>query len=158
MAKLALRVNGGNREIESDDPDTPLLYVLRNDLGLTGTHFGCGLAQCGACTVLVGARAARSCVTPARSVTGQEVVTIEGLGSPDRPDPLQAAFIAEQAAQCGYCTAGMIMTARSLLTRTPRPSEQQVRQALAANLCRCGSHARVIRAVLRAASASSGGR
>jgi nicotinate dehydrogenase subunit A len=158
MAKLALRVNGGNREIESDDPDTPLLYVLRNDLGLTGTHFGCGLAQCGACTVLVGGRAARSCVTPARSVTGQDVVTIEGLGSPDRPDPLQAAFIAEQAAQCGYCTAGMVMTARALLTRTPRPSEEQVRQALAGNLCRCGSHARVIRAVLRAASASSGGR
>jgi nicotinate dehydrogenase subunit A len=158
MAKLALRVNGRNREIESADPDVPLLYVLRNDLGLTGTHFGCGLAQCGACTVLVGGRAVRSCVTPARSVAGQDVVTIEGLGSPDRPDPLQAAFIAEQAAQCGYCTAGMVMTARALLARTRRPSEQQVRQALAGNLCRCGSHARVIRAVLRAASASSGGR
>jgi nicotinate dehydrogenase subunit A len=158
MAKLALRVNGGNREIESADPDVPLLYVLRNDLGLTGTHFGCGLAQCGACTVLVGGRAVRSCVTPARSVAGQDVVTIEGLGSPDRPDPLQAAFIAEQAAQCGYCTAGMVMTARALLARTRRPSEQQVRQALAGNLCRCGSHARVIRAVLRAASALSGGR
>jgi len=158
MAKLALRVNGGNREIESDDPDVPLLYVLRNDLGLTGTHFGCGLAQCGACTVLVGGRAVRSCVTSARSVAGQDVVTIEGLGSPDRPDPLQAAFIAEQAAQCGYCTAGMVMTARALLARTPRPSEQQVRQALAGNLCRCGSHARVIRAVLRAASATTGGR
>jgi nicotinate dehydrogenase subunit A len=158
MAKLALRVNGGNREIESADPDVPLLYVLRNDLGLTGTHFGCGLAQCGACTVLVGGRAVRSCVTPARSVAGQDVVTIEGLGAPDRPDPLQAAFIAEQAAQCGYCTAGMVMTARALLARTPRPNEQQVRQALAGNLCRCGSHARVIRAVLRAASAASGGR
>ena len=158
MAKLALRVNGGNREIESDDPDTPLLYVLRNDLGLTGTHFGCGLAQCGACTVLVGGRAVRSCVTPARSAAGQDVVTIEGLGSPDRPDPLQAAFIAEQAAQCGYCTGGMVMTARALLARTPRPSEQQVRQALAGNLCRCGSHARVIRAVLRAASATTGRR
>ena len=158
MAKLALRVNGGNREIESADPDVPLLYVLRNDLGLTGTHFGCGLAQCGACTVLVGGRAVRSCVTPARSVAGQDVVTIEGLGSPDRPDPLQAAFIAEQAAQCGYCTAGMVMTARALLARTRRPSEQQVRQALAGNLCRCGSHARVIRAVLRAASEPPGGR
>jgi len=158
MAKLALRVNGGSREIESDDPDVPLLYVLRNDLGLTGTHFGCGLAQCGTCTVLVGGRAVRSCVTPARSVAGQDVVTIEGLGSPDRPDPLQAAFIAEQAAQCGYCTAGMVMTARALLARTPRPSEQQVGQALAGNLCRCGSHARVIRAVLRAASATTGGR
>ncbi len=158
MAKLSLRVNGGNREIESDDPDVPLLYVLRNDLGLTGTHFGCGLAQCGACTVLVAGRAVRSCVTPASAVAGQDVVTIEGLGSPDRPDRLQAAFIAEQAAQCGYCTAGMVMTARALLARTSRPSEQQVRQALAGNLCRCGSHARVIRAVLRAASATTGGR
>ena len=130
MAKLSLRVNGGNREIESDDPDVPLLYVLRNDLGLTGTHFGCGLAQCGACTVLVAGRAVRSCVTSASAVVGQDVVTIEGLGSPDRPDRLQAAFIAEQAAQCGYCTAGMVMTARALLARTPRPSEQQVRDAL----------------------------
>ena len=152
MAKLALRVNGGNREIESADPDVPLLYVLRNDLGLTGTHFGCGLAQCGACTVLVGGRAVRSCVTPARSVAGQDVVTIEGLGSPDRPDPLQAAFIAEQAAQCGYCTSGMVVAARALLQQNRRPNEAQVREALAGNLCRCGSHARVIRAVLRAAA------
>ena len=156
MAKLALRVNGGNREVESDDPDVPLLYVLRDDLGLTGTKFGCGLAQCGACTVLVGGRAVRSCTTTARSVTGQDVVTIEGLGTLDRPDPVQAAFITEQAAQCGYCTAGMIMTARALLFRIPRPTEPQVREALAGNLCRCGSHARVIRAVLRAASAQAG--
>ena len=158
MAKLALRVNGSNREVEASDPDIPLLYVLRNDLGLTGTHFGCGLAQCGACTVLVAGRAVRSCVTPARAVAGQEVTTIEGLGTPARPDALQAAFIAEQAAQCGYCTAGMVMSARALLARTPRPSEKQVREALAGNLCRCGSHARVIRAVLRAASAKPGGR
>jgi len=151
MAKLALRVNGGNREVETDDPDVPLLYVLRGDLGLTGTHLGCGLAQCGACTVLVGGRAVRSCTAPARSVAGQEVTTVEGLGSPRSPDPLQAAFIAEQAAQCGYCTAGMVMSARALLNSTPRPSEQQVRDALSGNLCRCGSHARVIRAVLRAA-------
>jgi nicotinate dehydrogenase subunit A len=157
MAKLTLKVNGTSREIETDDPDIPLLYVLRGDLGLTGTHFGCGLAQCGACTVLVGGRAVRSCLAPARSVVGQEIVTIEGLGSPERPDPVQAAFIAEQAAQCGYCTAGMVMGARALLARTPRPSEQQVRDALAGNLCRCGSHARVIRAVLRAA-ANRGGR
>jgi len=156
MAKLALRVNGGNREVESDDPDVPLLYVLRDDLGLTGTKFGCGLAQCGACTVLVGGRAVRSCVTTARSVAGQDVVTIEGLGSLDRPDPVQAAFITEQAAQCGYCTAGMIMTARALLSRIPHPTEPQVREALAGNLCRCGSHARVIRAVLRAAGAQGG--
>jgi nicotinate dehydrogenase subunit A len=157
MAKLTLKVNGTSREVETDDPDIPLLYVLRGDLGLTGTHFGCGLAQCGACTVLVGGRAVRSCLAPARSVVGQEIVTIEGLGSPERPDPVQAAFIAEQAAQCGYCTAGMVMGARALLARTPRPSEQQVREALAGNLCRCGSHARVIRAVLRTA-AHPGGR
>jgi nicotinate dehydrogenase subunit A len=156
MAKLILKVNGSNREVESDDPDVPLMYVLRDQLGLTGTHFGCGLAQCGACTVMVAGRAVRSCIAPAKSVVGQDVVTIEGLGSPDRPDPLQAAFIAEQAAQCGYCTAGMIMSARALLAQTPRPTEPQVREALAGNLCRCGSHARVIRAVLRAAAAPRG--
>jgi nicotinate dehydrogenase subunit A len=157
MAKLALRVNGSNREVEASDPDVPLLYVLRNDLGLTGTHFGCGLAQCGACTVLVAGRAVHSCVTPARAVAGQEVTTIEGLGTPARPDALQAAFIAEQAAQCGYCTAGIIMSAKALLATTPRPTRQQVCDALAGNLCRCGSHDRVIRAVLRAAG-NPGGR
>jgi nicotinate dehydrogenase subunit A len=157
MAKLALRVNGSNREVEVSDPDVPLLYVLRNDLGLTGTHFGCGLAQCGACTVLVAGRAVRSCVTPARAVAGQEVTTIEGLGTPARPDALQAAFIAEQAAQCGYCTAGIIMSAKALLATTPRPTRQQVCDALVGNLCRCGSHDRVIRAVLRAAG-NPGGR
>jgi nicotinate dehydrogenase subunit A len=151
MAKLTLRVNGRTREVESDDPDVPLLYVLRNDLGLTGSHFGCGLAQCGACTVLVGGRAVRSCSTPARDVGRRDVTTIEGLGTPDQPDPLQAALIAEQAAQCGYCTAGMVVTARALLASTPRPSEQQVREALAGTLCRCGSHARVIKAVLKVA-------
>jgi nicotinate dehydrogenase subunit A len=150
MARIALRVNGGNRQVDVSDPDIPLLYVLRDELGLTGAKFGCGLAQCGACTVLVGGRAVRSCITPARSVSGLDVVTIEGLGA-DRLDPVQAAFIAEQAAQCGYCTAGMVMSARALLARTPRPSEPQVREALAGNLCRCGSHARVIRAVMRAA-------
>ena len=158
MAKLTLRVNGKTREVESDDPDVPLLYLLRNDLALTGTHFGCGLDQCGACTVLVGGRAVRSCVTLARLVAGQDVITIEGLGSPDQPDPLQAAFIAEQAAQCGFCTAGMVVTARALLSNTPRPSEQQIREALAGNLCRCGSHARVIRAVLKVAATNPGGR
>ena len=156
MAKLTLRVNGSSREVEASDPDVPLLYVLRNDLGLTGTHFGCGLAQCGACTVLVAGRAVRSCVTPARAVTGQDVTTIEGLGTPARPDALQAAFIAEQAAQCGYCTAGIIMSAKALLATTPRPSRQQVCDALAGNLCRCGSHDRVIRAVLRAAGKPGG--
>ena len=153
MAKLTLRVNGRTRDVESDDPDVPLLYVLRNDLGLTGAHIGCGLAQCGACTVLVGGRAVRSCVTPARSVGSRDVTTIEGLGTPDRPDPLQAAFIAEQAAQCGYCTSGMIMTAAAFLSATPRPTTDQVKQALAGNLCRCGTHTRILRAVTRAARA-----
>jgi nicotinate dehydrogenase subunit A len=157
MAKLALRVNGSAREVDSPDPDVPLLYVLRNDLALTGTHFGCGLAQCGACTVLVDGKAVRSCVTPARAVAGMEVTTIEGLGTSAKPDALQAAFIAEQAAQCGYCTAGIIMSAKALLATTPRPTREQVCDALAGNLCRCGSHDRVIRAVLRAAG-NPGGR
>jgi len=157
MARIALRVNGSNREVDSPDPDVPLLYVLRNDLNLTGTHFGCGLAQCGACTVLVDGKAARSCVTPARAVAGMEVTTIEGLGTPAKLDALQAAFIAEQAAQCGYCTAGIIMSAKALLATTPRPTREQVCDALAGNLCRCGSHDRVIRAVLRAAG-NPGGR
>lgn len=151
MPKLSLRVNGSTREVDAADPDIPLLYALRDHLGLTGTHFGCGLAQCGACTVLVGGRAVRSCVTPARAVAGQNVTTIEGVGTPARPDPVQAAFIAEGAAQCGFCTAGIVMTAKALLATTPRPTRQQVSDALAGNLCRCGSHDRVIRAVLRAA-------
>ncbi len=157
MTRLTLRVNGATRTVETDDPDTPLLYVLRNDLALTGTKFGCGLAQCGACTVLVAGRPVRSCVTPARAVTGQDVTTVEGLGSPERPDPVQAAFIAEQAAQCGYCTAGLVMTARAFLERNRRPTEPEVREALAGNLCRCGSHVRVIRAVMRAAAAMTAG-
>ena len=156
MAKLALRVNGSAREVDSPDPEVPLLYVLRNDLALTGTHFGCGLAQCGACTVLVDGKAVRSCVTPARAVAGMEVTTIEGLGTPAKPDALQAAFIAEQAAQCGYCTAGIIMSAKALLKATPRPTRDQVCEALAGNLCRCGSHDRVIRAVLCAAGTPGG--
>lgn len=158
MATLTLNVNGTPRSVEADDPQTPLLYVLRNDLGLTGTHFGCGLAQCGTCTVLVDGRAARSCSTAVSSLQGQAVTTIEGLGSPERPDALQAAFIAEQAAQCGYCTSGMIVSARALLAQNPRPSEGDVRQALAGNLCRCGSHVRIIRAVLRAAATMPAGR
>ena len=156
MATLTLLVNGAPRTAEAD-PDTPLLYVLRNDLALTGTKFGCGLAQCGACTVLVAGRPVRSCVTPVSAVGGQPITTIEGLGSPERPDPVQAAFVAEQAAQCGYCTAGMVVTARALLAQNRRPTEADVKQALAGNLCRCGSHVRVIRAVLRAAAAMPGG-
>ena len=151
MPRVQFRLNGSARTVQVDDPDTPLLYVLRNDCDLTGTRFGCGLAQCGACTVHVDGRATRSCNTSVSVVQGKSVITVEGLGTPEKPDPLQAAFIAEQAAQCGYCTAGIVMTARALLNQNPRPTETQVRDALVGNLCRCGSHARVIRAVMRAA-------
>ena len=123
MARLTLEVNGAARDVEIDDPATPLLYVLRNDLGLTGTKFGCGLAQCGACTVHVDGQAVRSCTTPVSAAVGRRVTTIEGLGSPERPDPVQAAFIAEQAAQCGYCTAGLVMTARAFLQQWQRLDE-----------------------------------
>jgi nicotinate dehydrogenase subunit A len=148
---IRLSVNGQQREVSSD-PDIPLLYVLRNDLGLHGTKFGCGLGQCGSCTVLVGGQAVRSCLIPLQAVGGQEVITIEGLGSPERLHPLQAAFIEEQAVQCGYCTTGIIMAAKSFLDQTRHPTETQVKQALAGNLCRCGTHLRVIRAVMRAAA------
>lgn len=147
---LTLNVNGKSHHVEAA-PDTPLIYVLRNDLALNGAKFGCGLAQCGACTVLIDGRAALSCVTPAGSVANTEIKTLEGLGSPDNPHPLQRAFIEEQAAQCGYCVPGMIMSAAELLRRNPKPTEQDVRDALAANLCRCGTQPRIIRAVLRAA-------
>jgi nicotinate dehydrogenase subunit A len=149
---LTLKVNGKSRQVAAA-PDTPLLYVLRNDLELNAAKFGCGLAQCGACTVLIDGKAVRSCVTPAGSVANAEILTLEGLGTLDKLHPLQQAFIAEQAAQCGYCAAGMIMSAKALLDRTPQPSEQAVRHALIGNLCRCGTHARIIRAVLRAARA-----
>jgi nicotinate dehydrogenase subunit A len=147
---FTLNVNGAARSV-SVEPDAPLLYVLRNDLELSGPRFGCGLAQCGACTVLLDGRPARSCSTPVSAAGAKEIVTLEGLGSKDRLHPLQKAFIEEQAAQCGYCTNGMIMSAKALLDRNPRPSEAQIKKALAANLCRCGTHNRVVRAVLRAA-------
>ena len=153
---LRLVVNGQPREVAAD-PETPLLYVLRNDLGLTGTKFGCGLGQCGACTVLVDGKPVRSCMLPVQAVAGQAVTTIEGLGSPERPHPLQAALIEEQAVQCGYCTPGIVMAAKAILDRTPRPTEAQLREALNEVLCRCGTHDRVARAVLRAA-ATMGGR
>jgi len=152
---IRLTVNGQPREVLAD-PETPLLYVLRNDLGLTGTKFGCGLGQCGACTVLVGGQAVRSCMLPVQAVAGQAVTTIEGLGSPEHPHPLQATFIEEQAVQCGYCTPGIVMTAKAFLDQTPRPTEAQVKQALAGVLCRCGTHERVIRAVMRAALTTGG--
>jgi nicotinate dehydrogenase subunit A len=153
---IRLVVNGQAREVAAD-PETPLLYVLRNDLGLTGTKFGCGLGQCGSCTVLVGGQAVRSCMLPVQAVAGQAVTTIEGLGSPERPHPLQAAFIAEQAVQCGYCTPGIILAAKAALDQTPRPTEAQLKRALDGVLCRCGTHDRVIRAVMRAAATMGGG-
>jgi nicotinate dehydrogenase subunit A len=152
MGELALRVNGQDHQVELSDPDTPLLYVLRDDLALRGPKFGCGLGQCGACIVIVDGEAVRSCVTRAADVAKRSITTLEGLGSPEQPSRVQAAFIAEQAAQCGYCTNGMIMTATALLAQTPHPTESEVRNALAANLCRCGSHVRVLAAVLRAAA------
>jgi nicotinate dehydrogenase subunit A len=156
MATYTLQVNGAARTVEVSDPETPLLYVLRNDLALTGAKFGCGLGQCGACAVHVDGQVARACVTTVSAIGGRAITTIEGLGSSERPDPVQAAFIAEQAPQCGYCTAGLVMTARAFLQQTRRPTEDQVKEALAGNLCRCGSHTRVIRAVLRAAAAMGG--
>jgi nicotinate dehydrogenase subunit A len=151
MSEITLRVNGESRKVSVDDPDMPLLYALRDDLALRGPKFGCGLGQCGACAVLIDGNAVRSCITRAVDATGQ-ITTLEGLGTPEKPSRVQAAFIAEQAAQCGYCTNGMILTATALLSRVPHPSEADVRGALAQNLCRCGSHVRVLAAVLRAAS------
>jgi nicotinate dehydrogenase subunit A len=150
---IKLKVNGVSRSVTAE-PDTPLLYVLRNDLELNGAKYGCGLAQCGACTVLIDGKAVRSCVTPIGAAENREITTIEGLGSAEKPHPLQQAFIDEQAAQCGYCINGMIMSAKELLDRIPQPSEPDVRSALAGNLCRCGTHNRIVRAVLRAAHAN----
>jgi nicotinate dehydrogenase subunit A len=149
---VSLKVNGASRSVPAE-PDTPLLYVLRNDLELNGAKFGCGAAQCGACTVLVDGQAVRSCVTPIGTLANAEIVTLEGLGTIEKPHALQRAFIEEQAAQCGYCINGMIMSAKALLDRNPRPSETDVRQALMDNLCRCGTHNRIVRAVLRASNA-----
>jgi nicotinate dehydrogenase subunit A len=147
-----LKVNGMSRSVPAE-PDTPLLYVLRNDLALNGAKFGCGLAQCGACTVLVNGKPVRSCVTAIGTLGDAEITTIEGLGGVDKPHPLQRAFIEEQAVQCGYCTSGMIMTAKELIDRNNRVTEADVRTALAGNLCRCGTHNRIIAAVMRAARA-----
>jgi nicotinate dehydrogenase subunit A len=149
MARYAIDVNGKPRPVEAD-ADTPLLYVLRDQLELRGPKFGCGLGQCGACTVHVDGRATRSCVVPVASVGRGKVTTLEGLGSSARPSALQQAFIDEQAAQCGYCINGMVMQAADLLKRTPKPSAQQIREGLAMNLCRCGTHQRIVRAVQRA--------
>ena len=150
----SLTVNGQSVSISFDDPDMPLLYVLRGDLHLHGPRFGCGLGQCGACTVHIDGAAVRSCITPIAAVeSGQKIVTLEGLGTPTKPHPVQKAFIEEQAAQCGYCINGMIMQAAAFLAKNKRPSEATIGNALADNLCRCGSHARIVRAVKRAARA-----
>lgn len=155
---LDLHINGAQHSISVDDPDMPLLYALRNDVGLHGPKFGCGLGQCGACTVLMDGKAVRSCQVPVTGAVGKEIVTLEGLGTAQKPDPVQAAFIHEQAAQCGYCTNGMIMQTRALLKQVPNPTEADIRSALDGNLCRCGTHVRIIRAVQRAAvSLRSGG-
>ena len=146
---VTLKVNGTARTVPAE-PDTPLLYVLRNDLALNGAKYGCGLAQCGACTVLVDGKPAFSCITEIGSLADAEITTIEGLGTAAKPHPVQAAFIKEQAAQCGYCTGGMIMSAVALLTDKPKPTEEEVRSALDGHLCRCGTHVRVVRAVMAA--------
>jgi nicotinate dehydrogenase subunit A len=151
MPSIELNVNGGTRTVDVRDPDQPLLYVLRNDLGLTGAKFGCGLGQCGACTVMVDGEAARACVLPVSAVKGKKITTIEGLGTPDKPHPVPAAFVAEQAAQCGYCTTGIVMAAAALFARKPDPTLEEAKAALAGNLCRCGSHQRVLNAMMRVA-------
>jgi nicotinate dehydrogenase subunit A len=155
MATKTINVNGKRASITVDDPDIPLLYALRDNLALKGPRFGCGLAQCGACTVHVDGNAVRSCVTPLSSIkAGQRVVTLEGLGTRQKPHPVQQAFIDEQAAQCGYCINGMVMESAAFLARNRRPTQVQIKEALANNLFRCGTHARIVRAVVRAARAS----
>ena len=149
MPSYDVRLNGRARTVESSDPEQPLLYVLRG-MGLTATKFGCGLGQCGACTVLLDGKAVRSCQTPIASIAGKSVTTLEGLGTVAAPHPLQAAFIKEQVPQCGYCTSGLIMSAASLLSENPQPTEGEIRSALDGNLCRCATHVRVVRAVLAA--------
>lgn len=153
MANYSFQLNGRAVTVDSWDPGQPLLYILRNKLELHGPKFGCGLAQCGACTVLLDGKAVRSCATPIRQAAGHKVTTLEGLGTPEKLDVVQAAFIEEQAAQCGYCTNGMIMGAKALLNQTPHPTLEQVKEALDGNLCRCGTHTRILNAVMRAARA-----
>jgi len=148
MAILNLNVNGTSRRVDVD-PGTPLLYVLSDDLALRGPKFGCGLGQCGACTVIVRGRAVRSCVTPVGSVTGAEITTLEGLGTPERPHPIQRAFIAEQAGPCGFCLNGVILTAKAFLDQNPRATDGEIQQALSGVLCRCFVHTRMLRAIQR---------
>jgi nicotinate dehydrogenase subunit A len=150
MAHYRLMVNGSAQDVDAWDGEMPLLYALRNQLGLHAAKYGCGLGQCGACTVLVDGQPVRSCMTKLSDAVGKRITTNEGLGTPDKPHPVQAAFIAEQAAQCGYCTNGMVMSSVALLARDPKPTREQAQAALAGNLCRCGSHDRVLKAIARA--------
>jgi nicotinate dehydrogenase subunit A len=147
---ISLRINGATHDV-AVEPDTPLLYILRNDIALNGAKFGCGLGQCGACTVIIDGSAVRSCRSPVGKVAGKEITTIEGLGTIDKPHPMQAAFITEQAAQCGYCINGMVMAATAFVAKTPNPTDDQIRDGLAQNLCRCGTHNRIVRAIQRGA-------
>jgi nicotinate dehydrogenase subunit A len=149
MARIPLKVNGKSQVVDVD-PETPLLYVLRDDLKLNGPKFGCGLAQCGACTVIMNGNAIRSCVTLVSAAQNQPVTTLEGLGSTKKMHKIQQAFVDEQAVQCGYCINGMIMTSKALLDKNPKPTDAQIKEALAGNLCRCGTHTRILRAVKRA--------
>jgi len=149
MAKYSLRVNGKTQLVDAE-PEMPLLYALRNDLQLNGPKFGCGIAQCGACTVIIDGVAIRSCVTPVSAVQNKPVTTLEGLGSTKKMHKIQQAFVDEQAVQCGYCINGMIMTTKALLDKIPKPNDAQIKEALAGNLCRCGTHLRILRAVKRA--------
>ncbi|WP_144185890.1 (2Fe-2S)-binding protein [Elioraea rosea] len=149
---VALTVNGSARTVRVEDPQTPLLYVLRNQFALNGPKYGCGLGQCGACTVLVDGEARRSCSLPAAQAAGRAITTLEGLGTPENPHPIQKAFISEQAVQCGYCINGMIMQSAAFLAKNKAPSEAEIREALKDNLCRCGTHVRILAAVQRAAS------
>ncbi len=151
----SLTVNGRKVSVRIDDPDMPLLYALRDNLALKGPRFGCGLAQCGSCTVHVDGKAVRSCVVPLSSLTDkQRIVTLEGLGTPQKPHPVQRAFIEEQAAQCGYCINGMIMQSAAFLATNKKPTEEQIKDALKDNLCRCGTHARIVKAVKRASASA----
>ncbi len=154
-SSVPLNVNGRATAVEVDDPDMPLLYALRNNLGLHGPRFGCGLGQCGSCTVHIDGEAVRSCITPLSTVgRDQRIVTLEGLGSPENPHRVQKAFMDEQAVQCGYCINGMIMQAAAFLAKSPKPAEAEIREALANNICRCGTHVRILRAVKRASGAA----
>jgi|SRR4051794_2624905 nicotinate dehydrogenase subunit A len=156
MPRVRFRLNGAETEIDTD-PDRSLLDILRTQFGMAGSHFGCGAGECGACNVIIDDRAVSACDTPLWSVTDKDVITVEGLGTTEQPHPLQRAFIAEQALQCGYCTSGILISAAALLRRNPSPTNREVREALDRNLCRCGSHNRIVRAVLRAADEMAAG-